>query len=178
MSAVVAGGDETPCNHCCFPLCPATAEGAIQNSKITFTKSCLSSSFLLLPRSSHFCCRLFCLHWADPQTCCTVQHSCSSLSLSLSLSHTHTHTYTTNLRQLKTHNKSQATQNTQQILGNSNTQQLVFPLLAAACRGYHKPGMDQKLAQQYGHSAGTGQHWGCLQAYPTQWSAACLFFNI
>jgi len=110
MSAVVAGADETPCNHCCFPLCPATTKGAIQNSKITFTKSCLSSSFLLLPRSSLFCCRLFCLHWADPQTCWTVQHSCSSLSLSLSLSHTHT----------------------QQILGNSKHTTACFPT-ASSC---------------------------------------------
>jgi hypothetical protein len=30
---VVAGTDETPCNCCCFPLCPATTEGAIQDSK-------------------------------------------------------------------------------------------------------------------------------------------------
>jgi len=32
-AVVVAGTDETPCNCCCFPLCPATTEGAIQDSK-------------------------------------------------------------------------------------------------------------------------------------------------
>jgi hypothetical protein len=32
-AVVVAGTDETPCNCSCFPLCPATTEGAIQDSK-------------------------------------------------------------------------------------------------------------------------------------------------
>ncbi len=49
--AFVAGTDETPCNCCCFPLCPATTEGAIQdskkNSKNYFFCCSSSSSFLL-----------------------------------------------------------------------------------------------------------------------------------
>ncbi len=98
--------------------------------KNNFYKVMLEFLFLLLPRSSHFCCRLFCQHWADPQTCCTVQHSHAPLSLSLSLTHTHT----TNLRQLKH---------------------------TTAC-----------------FATGPGEHWGCLQAYPTQWSGAWLFSNI
>jgi hypothetical protein len=38
---VAAGTDETPCNCCCFPLCPATTEGAIQDSKKTIPRKFL-----------------------------------------------------------------------------------------------------------------------------------------
>jgi hypothetical protein len=133
MSAVVAGADETPCNHCCFPLCPATTERAIQNSKITFTKSCLSSS--------SFYCQEAHISVADSSVNIGLIHRHVALFnilmllfLSLSLSHTHT----------------------QQILGNSNTQQLVLPL------GLESTGVACRLTQH------NGQGLGCSLIYDIQ----------
>jgi hypothetical protein len=47
-AAFVAGTDETPCNCCCFPLCPATTEGAIQDSKNNSKKTFFLLQFLFL----------------------------------------------------------------------------------------------------------------------------------
>jgi hypothetical protein len=57
-AAFVVGTDETPCNCCCFPLCPATTEGAIQDSKnnskkLFFCCSSSSSFYLTAKKEAH-----------------------------------------------------------------------------------------------------------------------------